>query len=72
MAPLARCQDQCFRPGTDGHVEGSRSVEHGAHVDDLGGIPGADVLVEVLQVFEEATPQKCSKLRGTKDRLRQK
>ena len=62
MAPLARCPDQCcFRPGTDGHVEGSRSVEHGAHVDDLRGIPGADVLVEVLQVFKEATPQKCFK-----------
>ena len=41
----------------DGHVEGGSSVEHATHILDLGGVPSADVLVEVLQAFEEATPE---------------
>ena len=31
-------------------------MEHGAHVQYLRSIPCADVLVEVVQVLEEATP----------------
>ena len=31
-------------------------MEHGAHVEYLRSIPCADVLIEVIQVLEEATP----------------
>ena len=41
---------------SDGHVEYSGSMEHGAHVQYLRSIPCADVLIEVFQVLEEATP----------------
>lgn len=50
MKKISFCQE------TDGHIEGGGSVEHGAHVHDLRGIPSADVLVEAIQVFEKPTP----------------
>ena len=52
---IHRHEPMCGRT-SDGHVECSGSMEHGAHVQYLRSIPRADVLVEVVQVLEEATP----------------